>query len=52
MTKVLPKLSEPIRYSPDLEASLPDLISSVREQHFEGLVAKRKDSVYESGQKV
>jgi len=51
MTKVLPKLSEPIRYSPDLEASLPDLISSVREQHFEGLVAKRKYSVYESGQR-
>jgi bifunctional non-homologous end joining protein LigD len=48
-TKVLPKLSEPIRYSPDLEASLPDLIQSVRDQHFEGLVAKRKDSLYESG---
>jgi bifunctional non-homologous end joining protein LigD len=47
--KVLPKLSEPIRYSPDLEASLPDLIQSVLDQHFEGLVAKRKDSQYESG---
>ena len=46
---MLPKLSEPIRYSPDLEASLPDLIHSVRDQHFEGLVAKRKDSRYESG---
>jgi bifunctional non-homologous end joining protein LigD len=48
-TKVCPKLSEPIRYSPELEASLPDLIQSVRDQHFEGLVAKRKDSLYESG---
>jgi len=48
-TKVLPKLSDPIRYSPELEASLPDLIQSVRDQHFEGLVAKRKDSLYESG---
>jgi len=46
---VCPKLSEPIRYSPDLEASLADLILSVRAQHFEGLVAKRKDSLYESG---
>jgi len=50
-TKVLTKLNEPIRYSPQLEASLPDLISSVRDQHFEGLVAKRKDSLYESGQR-
>jgi bifunctional non-homologous end joining protein LigD len=50
-TEVLPKLIEPIRYSPELEASLPDLIQSVRDQHFEGLVAKRKDSPYESGQR-
>jgi bifunctional non-homologous end joining protein LigD len=48
-TKVLPKVSGPVRYSPDLEASLPDLIQSVRDQKFEGLVAKRKDSLYESG---
>jgi bifunctional non-homologous end joining protein LigD len=50
-SKVLSKLSEPIRYSPELEAKLPDLISSVREQRFEGLVAKRRDSAYESGQR-
>ena len=50
-TKVLTKLDEPIRYSPQLGASLPDLISSIREQHFEGLVAKRRDSAYESGQR-
>ena len=49
--KVLPKLSEPIRFSPRLEASLPDLINSFREQHFEELVAKREDSLYESGQR-
>jgi DNA ligase D-like protein (predicted ligase) len=50
-TKVLAQLSELIRYSSDLEGSLPDLIQSVRDQHFEGLVAKRKDSQYESGQR-
>ncbi len=49
-TKVLSKLSEPIRFSPRLEASLLNLINSVREQRFEGPVAKRKDSLYESGQ--
>jgi ATP-dependent DNA ligase len=42
--KVLPKLDEPIRYSPALEASLPDLIQSVKAQGLEGLVAKRRDS--------
>ncbi len=50
-TKVLPKLGEPIRYSADLEASLPDLIRSVREQGLEGLVAKRRNSLYEPGQR-
>jgi bifunctional non-homologous end joining protein LigD len=47
--KVLSKLKEPIRYSPELEASLSDLIKSVKEQGFEGLVAKRRDSRYEAG---
>ncbi len=48
-TKILPKLAEPIRYSPALEASLPDLIQSVKSQELEGLVAKRRDSQYEPG---
>jgi DNA ligase D-like protein (predicted ligase) len=47
--KVLPKLSEPIRYAPALEAELPVLIQSVKEQGFEGLVAKRRTSAYEPG---
>jgi DNA ligase D-like protein (predicted ligase) len=47
--KILPKLSEPIRFSPALEASLPDLVQSVRAQGLEGLVAKRGDSLYEPG---
>jgi len=46
---VLPLLDEPIRYSPALRASLKDLIASVKAQGFEGLVAKRHDSPYESG---
>ena len=48
---VLPTLADPIRYSPILEASLPDLIHSVREQGLEGLVAKRRDSKYEPGER-
>ncbi len=43
-TKILPKLSEPVRYSPELKASLRDLIQSVKAQRLEGLVAKRRES--------
>jgi ATP-dependent DNA ligase len=50
-TKVLSKLQEPVRYSPVLDANLSDLIRSVREQGLEGLVAKRSNSAYESGQR-
>jgi ATP-dependent DNA ligase len=47
--KVLPKLAEPVRYASSLDAALPVLVQSVKEQGFEGLVAKRRTSVYESG---
>jgi DNA ligase D-like protein (predicted ligase) len=46
---VLPKLADPIRYSPIPEASLQGLIRSVKDQGLEGLVAKRRDSKYEPG---
>jgi DNA ligase D-like protein (predicted ligase) len=47
--KILPKLTEPVRYTGELKASLQDLIESVRAQRLEGLVAKRRDSRYEPG---
>jgi DNA ligase D-like protein (predicted ligase) len=46
---VFPQLTEPIRYSPILEASLKDLIQSAKAQGLEGLVAKRRNSKYEPG---
>jgi DNA ligase D-like protein (predicted ligase) len=46
---IFPKMQEPIRYSPVLEAGLKDLIQSVKAQGLEGLVAKRRDSKYEPG---
>jgi ATP-dependent DNA ligase len=49
--KVLPKLSDPVRYLGRLDSTLPVLIQSVRTHGFEGLVAKRLDSVYESGRR-
>jgi bifunctional non-homologous end joining protein LigD len=48
---VLVPLGEPIRESPQFEAGLTELIHSVRAQELEGLVAKRRDSRYEPGQR-
>ena len=45
----LPKLADPIRYSPVLEGTLKQLVQSVKAQGLEGLVAKRRDSKYEPG---
>jgi DNA ligase D-like protein (predicted ligase) len=46
---VLPALAEPVRYTGSLDAPLSVLIESVKAQGLEGLVAKRRDSRYESG---
>jgi DNA ligase D-like protein (predicted ligase) len=48
-THILPKLGEPIRHCPELNASLAAVIESVRVAGLEGVVAKRLDSVYEPG---
>ena len=50
-SRVLSKLADPIRESPELVASLPELIQSVKAQGLEGLIAKRRDSRYEPGQR-
>jgi DNA ligase D-like protein (predicted ligase) len=47
--KVLHRLTEPVRYSQRLEASLADLIASVKAAKLEGLVAKNALSRYEPG---
>jgi ATP-dependent DNA ligase len=49
--RVLPLLNEPIRASALLDASLADLVRAVKAQGLEGLVAKRKLSRYEPGQR-
>src|SRR5207249_59370 len=50
-SKVLPKVAEPIRYSSELPGTLADLIQSVKAQRLEGLVAKRRSSLYEPGER-
>ena len=47
--KVLPTLTEPVRYASALDAALPVLIESVKSHGLEGLVAKRRDGRYEPG---
>jgi bifunctional non-homologous end joining protein LigD len=49
--KILPLLDEPIRSSPELKAGLPTLIKSIKARGLEGLIAKRRDSKYEPGER-
>src|SRR5215472_17654017 len=49
--KALPGLSDPIRQCVTLDGKLSDLIRAVRTHKFEGLIAKRKNSKYESGER-
>jgi ATP-dependent DNA ligase len=49
--EVMPLLPDSIRYSETLEATPVELIEAVREQGFEGIVAKRRDSPYKPGQR-
>jgi bifunctional non-homologous end joining protein LigD len=47
----MPLIPDSIRYSETMVASPADLIEAVREQGFEGIVAKRRDSAYKPGQR-
>jgi ATP-dependent DNA ligase len=47
--RILPKVPEPVRFSPELPGSMADLVQSVKAQGLEGLVAKRRDSRYGPG---
>ena len=48
---LLTNLGDPIRHSPPLVASAEQLIAAAKEYGFEGVIAKRIDSVYEPGQR-
>ena len=47
--RIVPLLAEPARYMGELDASLRDLIHSVKTHGLEGLVAKRRTSRYDPG---
>ena len=47
--RFLPNLRDPIREAPRFDVRSRDLVTAVRAQGLEGIVAKRLDSVYEPG---
>jgi ATP-dependent DNA ligase len=49
--RVMPQLAEPIRFSETIEASALDLVREVREQGLEGVIAKRRNSLYQAGKR-
>jgi DNA ligase D-like protein (predicted ligase) len=51
LLKLTRQLKDPIRFSETFKASAADMISVVREQGLEGVVAKRRDSPYEPGRR-
>jgi len=51
LADMIAPLDECVRFSEDFEADPADLLRSVKELGFEGIVAKRKNSVYEPGKR-
>jgi DNA ligase D-like protein (predicted ligase) len=49
--QILPKLNDPIRQCPELNAGFSEVISAVRAQGLEGVVAKNLNSLYEPGRR-
>ena len=50
--KILPKLAVPIWQSPELKGRMADLVCPVKTQRLEGLIAKRRNSEYEAGERA
>jgi bifunctional non-homologous end joining protein LigD len=51
LAKLLKKASDSIRFSEELLGKREELLQVVRQFQVEGLIAKRPDSVYESGRR-
>jgi DNA ligase D-like protein (predicted ligase) len=51
-TEIVPSLPDAIRFSASFAASADQMITAVREQGLEGIIAKRRDSLYESGKRT
>jgi bifunctional non-homologous end joining protein LigD len=51
LAKLLKKAPEDIKFSEELQGTREELVRVARQFRLEGLVAKRKNSTYESGQR-
>ncbi len=51
LQRVARSFVEPVRLAAALDTDLPTLLAAVRQQGLEGIVAKRRDSHYESGKR-
>ena len=49
--KVMPRLPEEVRFSETLQAPVAEVVAAVRKQGLEGVIAKRRDSLYEPGRR-
>jgi ATP-dependent DNA ligase len=49
--KVMPRTPEEISLSETLEATVAEIVAAVRKQGLEGVIAKRRDSLYEPGRR-
>jgi|SRR5208282_5058149 len=50
-TRLMPQLPEPIRFSETFDVPPAHLVRVVRERGLEGVIAKRRDSLYEAGRR-
>jgi ATP-dependent DNA ligase len=49
--KVMPRMPEDIRLSETLEATASEIVAAVKKQGLEGVIAKRRDTLYEPGRR-
>jgi bifunctional non-homologous end joining protein LigD len=52
LTEVLSTVGDPIRFSEAFETAPADLIRAAKEQSLEGIIAKRKGSIYDAGKRT
>ena len=50
-TKVMPRMPESVLFSQTLEATASEVTEAVKAQSLEGVIAKRRDSLYEPGRR-
>jgi DNA ligase D-like protein (predicted ligase) len=49
--KVMPRMQGEVRFSETLEATAAEIVAAVKKQGLEGVIAKRRDSLYEPGRR-